>query len=126
MGRVRLALPNSRLVVMLAATDGGAERDLSPTTLSLPMSVRWAVVKKPALLKRLAVRLVKAVWRLQRATARRLGGEARLHAPVARAPATLPARNRSAGTSPLTNHSLISGRRAPGRCPRWLRRPPGR
>ena len=32
-------------------------------TLSLPMAVRFLVVKKPKLLKRLEVRLVKAVWR---------------------------------------------------------------
>lgn len=32
-------------------------------TLSLPMSVRWAVVKQPALLKRIEVRL--AAWRQQ-------------------------------------------------------------
>jgi ribosomal protein S27E len=32
-------------------------------TLSVPFSVRFAVVKKPKLLKRLEVRLVKAVWR---------------------------------------------------------------
>jgi hypothetical protein len=36
------------------------------------------VVKQPGLLKRLETRLVKAVWRLQRATARRLGHEGRL------------------------------------------------
>ena len=42
-------------------------------TLSLPFSVRFAVVKQPALLKKLEVRLVRAVWRWQRATARRLG-----------------------------------------------------
>ena len=42
-------------------------------TLSLPRSVRWAVVKKPGLLKRLEVRLVKAVWRWQRREARRHG-----------------------------------------------------
>ena len=48
-------------------------------TLSLPMSVRFLVVKKPALLKRLEVRLVRAVWRQQRARARRLGWEGRLH-----------------------------------------------
>jgi Transposase zinc-binding domain len=42
-------------------------------TLSLPMAARFQVVKKPALLKRLEVRLVQAVWRRQRATARRLG-----------------------------------------------------
>lgn len=42
-------------------------------TLSLPMAARFQVVKQPALLKRLEVRLVQAVWRLQRATAKRLG-----------------------------------------------------
>jgi hypothetical protein len=47
-------------------------------TLSLPMAVRFQVVKKPALLKRLEVRLVQAVWRRQRATARRLGASGAL------------------------------------------------
>ena len=42
-------------------------------TLSLPFSVRFDVVKKPRLLKRLEVRLVKAVWRWQRSEARRHG-----------------------------------------------------
>jgi hypothetical protein len=42
-------------------------------TLSLPFSVRFAVVKRPKLLKRLEVRLVKAVWRWQRREARRHG-----------------------------------------------------
>lgn len=42
-------------------------------TLSLPFSVRFNVVKKPQLLKRLEVRLVKAVWRWQRREARRHG-----------------------------------------------------
>jgi hypothetical protein len=42
-------------------------------TLSLPFSVRFNVVKKPKLLKRLEVRLVKAVWRQQRREARRHG-----------------------------------------------------
>ncbi|PZQ86293.1 MAG: hypothetical protein DI534_16705 [Leifsonia xyli] len=42
-------------------------------TLSLPMAARFHVVKQPALLKRLEVRLVQAVWRHLRATARRLG-----------------------------------------------------
>ncbi|MDP3153520.1 MAG: transposase, partial [Archangium sp.] len=42
-------------------------------TLSLPMEVRFQVVKQPALLKRLEVRLVQAVWRHQRARAKRLG-----------------------------------------------------
>jgi hypothetical protein len=46
--------------------------------LSLPFSVRFAVVKQPALLKKLEVRLVRAVWRWQRATARRLGVRKRL------------------------------------------------
>jgi hypothetical protein len=40
---------------------------------SLPGSLRFRVVKSPALLKHLELRLVKALWRLQRATARRLG-----------------------------------------------------
>lgn len=48
-------------------------------TLSLPMTARFLVVKQPALLKRLEVRLVQAVWRLHRATARRLGARGRLH-----------------------------------------------
>lgn len=47
-------------------------------TLSLPMALRFHVVKQPALLKQLEVRLVRAVWRLQRATARRLGHEGTL------------------------------------------------
>jgi hypothetical protein len=42
-------------------------------TLSLPFSVRFLVVKTPKLLKRLGVRLVKAVWRWQRREARRSG-----------------------------------------------------
>lgn len=40
--------------------------------MSLPMGLRFRVVNQPALLKRLEVRLVRAGWRLQRATARRL------------------------------------------------------
>ena len=44
-------------------------------TLSLPFSVRFNVVKRPTLLKRLEVRLVKAVWRWQRAEARRRGAK---------------------------------------------------
>lgn len=47
-------------------------------TLSLPFSVRFNVVKKPKLLKRLEVRLVKAVWRWQRAEARRHGASGAL------------------------------------------------
>jgi hypothetical protein len=42
-------------------------------TLSLPFSVRFNVVKKPPLLKRLEVQLVKAVGRWQRSEARRHG-----------------------------------------------------
>lgn len=42
-------------------------------TLSLPFSLRFGVVKRPALLKRLERRLVRAVWRWQRREARRLG-----------------------------------------------------
>ena len=42
-------------------------------TLSLPMSARFQVVKQPALLKSVEVRLVQAVWRQQRATGKRLG-----------------------------------------------------
>ena len=48
-------------------------------TLSLPMRARFQVVKQPGLLKRLEVRLVHAVWRYQRATARRLGARGALH-----------------------------------------------
>ncbi|MEW5740829.1 MAG: transposase zinc-binding domain-containing protein [Myxococcota bacterium] len=51
-------------------------------TLSLPMALRFHVVKRPALLKRLEVRLVRAVWRLQRATSRRLGHEGTLTGPA--------------------------------------------
>lgn len=43
-------------------------------TLSLPFALRFAVVKRPALLKRLERRLVRAVWRWQRERARKLGG----------------------------------------------------
>ncbi|MDP3238304.1 MAG: transposase zinc-binding domain-containing protein [Myxococcales bacterium] len=42
-------------------------------TLSLPFTLRFQVVKKPQLLKRLEVRLVRAVWRWQRREARRQG-----------------------------------------------------
>jgi len=42
-------------------------------TLSLPFALRFLVVKRPVLLKRLEVRLVRAVWRWQRREARRLG-----------------------------------------------------
>jgi hypothetical protein len=42
-------------------------------TLSLPFTLRFQVVKKPVLLKRLEVRLVRAVWRWQRREARRQG-----------------------------------------------------
>ena len=47
-------------------------------TLSLPFSVRMAVVKQPALLKRLEVELVKSVWHSQRVKARRLGAKGHL------------------------------------------------
>lgn len=47
-------------------------------TLSVPFSVRVAVVKQPGLLKRLEVWLVKAVWHAQRVKARRLGAKGRL------------------------------------------------
>ena len=42
------------------------------------MALRFHVVKRPALLKRLEVRLVRAIGRLQRANARRLGHEGAL------------------------------------------------
>ena len=42
-------------------------------TLSLPFKLRFLMVKRPELLKRLELRLVRAVWRWQRAVARRLG-----------------------------------------------------
>ena len=45
-------------------------------TLSLPFAVRFQVVKRPKLLKRLEVRLVKALWRWQRRDAKRLGAGA--------------------------------------------------
>ena len=47
-------------------------------TLSLAFSVRFNVVKKPRLLKRLEVRLVKAVGRRQRREARRHGARGAL------------------------------------------------
>ena len=47
-------------------------------TLSLPFTLRFQVVKKPQLLKRLEVRLVRAVWRWQRREARRHGVTAAL------------------------------------------------
>ena len=47
-------------------------------TLSLPFGLRFQVVKKPELLKRLEVRLVRAVWRWQRREARKHGVTARL------------------------------------------------
>jgi hypothetical protein len=47
-------------------------------TLSVPYSVRVAVVKQPALLKRLEVWLVKAIWHCQRVKARRLGAKGHL------------------------------------------------
>ena len=47
-------------------------------TLSMPKAARFQVVKQPGLLKRLEVRLVQAVWRHLRATARRLGAKGTL------------------------------------------------
>jgi len=46
-------------------------------TLSLPFSVRLAVVKQPRLLKCLERRLLKAIWRWQRQQTKRAGHEAR-------------------------------------------------
>ena len=48
-------------------------------TLSVPFKVRFNIVKQPRLLKRLEVRLVKAVWRWQRGEARRHGAFGRAH-----------------------------------------------
>lgn len=42
-------------------------------TLSLPWALRWPVVKAPQLLKQVERRLVRAVWRGQRQSARQLG-----------------------------------------------------
>jgi len=42
-------------------------------TLSIPFSLRFTVVKQPALLQTLASLLVRAVWRRHRQAARRLG-----------------------------------------------------
>lgn len=47
-------------------------------TLSLPFMLRFMVVKRPALLKRLEVRLVRAIWRWQRREAKRLGADGNL------------------------------------------------
>jgi Transposase zinc-binding domain len=44
-----------------------------PPAVDVESPARFQVVKKPGLLKRLEVRLVQAVWRRQRATAKRLG-----------------------------------------------------
>ena len=51
-----------------AATGGGRQ-----WTLSLPRGLRLAVAKRPALLKLVEKALVHAVWRWQRASAKRLG-----------------------------------------------------
>ena len=53
-------------------------------TLSLPFSVRFNVVKQPKLLKRLEIRLVKAVWNWQRREARRHGATGAGEVSVAR------------------------------------------
>jgi hypothetical protein len=42
-------------------------------TLTLPRQVRWVVRKQPGLVREVERRLVRAVWRWQRAQARRLG-----------------------------------------------------
>ena len=47
-------------------------------TLSLPRGLRLAVVKQPRVLKLVERALVRAVWRWQRATAKRLGVTQRL------------------------------------------------
>ena len=48
-------------------------------TLTLPRQVRWVVRKQPGLVREVERRLVRAVWRWQRAQARRLGVTAPLH-----------------------------------------------
>ena len=42
-------------------------------TLSIPYALRFSVVKRPGILKRMEGRLVRAIWRWQRLEARRLG-----------------------------------------------------
>ena len=42
-------------------------------TLSLPGALRWPVVKEPRLLKSVERRLIRGIWRWQRAEAKRLG-----------------------------------------------------
>jgi hypothetical protein len=42
-------------------------------TLTLPRQLRWVVRKQPGLVREVERRLVRAVWRWQRAQARRLG-----------------------------------------------------
>ena len=42
-------------------------------TLTLPRSLRWVVLSQPGLLRAVERRLVRAVWRWQRARAKRLG-----------------------------------------------------
>ena len=56
-------------------------------TLSIPFSLRFVVVKRPALLKRLERRLVRAVWRWQRQAARSLGVSGPLRGGAAAQPA---------------------------------------
>ena len=83
----RLQLQEKRLVPRLhdAARSGGgaaAERSTAlrgaPATLSLPRGLRLAVVKQPRVLKVVERALVRAVWRWQRAVAKRLGVTSRL------------------------------------------------
>lgn len=47
-------------------------------TLTLPRGLRWAVRKRPALVRRIERLLVRAVWRWQRARAKQLGFEGKL------------------------------------------------
>ena len=44
-------------------------------TLSIPYALRFSVVKRPGILKRMEGRLVRAIWRWQRLEARRMGLE---------------------------------------------------
>jgi hypothetical protein len=48
-------------------------------TLTLPRGLRWVVLKQPGLLRAVERRLVRAVWRWQRARAKRLGYRGALH-----------------------------------------------
>ncbi len=48
-------------------------------TLTLPRSLRWVAVKMPGLVRKVERRLVRAVWRWQRARAKQLGFQGALH-----------------------------------------------